>query len=134
MDAKMINMSKVAICKGYHHTKILLVLITCIGPYANPLKFEGDEVVETFNRFQGLSQFQKNFSPIDYCFFEPIVESIQLVLMFVHAEMNEVGIVYINCPRDVILQLCDQAKEVGSMTLLLMHTDQANTDDCPACR
>ncbi len=61
------------------------------------------------------------------------MESIQLVIIFVHAEMNEDSIVDINYPHDVTLQLCDWAKKVGSMTLLLMHTDQANTDDCPTC-
>jgi hypothetical protein len=106
MDANMINMSKVAIYEGYHRTKLLLILITVIGPCAVPLTFERDEVVETFSRFQGSSQCQKKFSPVDYCFLEPM-EVIKPVLIFVHAEMNEVGIVYINYPRDVTLQLYD---------------------------
>ena len=62
------------------------------------------------------------------------MEVIKPVLIFVHAEMNEVGIVYINYPRDVTLQFQDWAKEVGSMTLLLVCTNQAKTDDCPTCR
>jgi hypothetical protein len=51
----MVNMSKVSIYKGYHCAKLLLILITFIGLSAIPLKFKGDEEVETFSRLQGSS-------------------------------------------------------------------------------
>jgi hypothetical protein len=61
------------------------------------------------------------------------MESILPVLIFIHAEVNEVLVVNVDEPHYMALYSRNQAEKVGSMALPLVCINETNIDNYPTC-